>query len=177
MSAASPVGIAHFFVNEHYPDREAFLAALSDAMRAEYEAIAAAGITLQLDCPDLAMSRHSVFADVTLEEFRRQATLNVEALNHAVDRIPAEQMRLHLCWGNYEGPHDHDMPLRDIVDVVLRAKPAGISIEGCNPRHGHEWQVWEDVPLRRPSPRRVARRARREPWPGPGCGARAPRGQ
>jgi len=147
MSAASPGVIAHFFGNEHYPDREAFLAAIADAMRAEYEAIAAAGITLQLDCPDLAMSRHSVFADVTLEEFRRQATLNVEALNHAVDRIPAEQMRLHLCWGNYEGPHDHDVPLRDIVDVVLRAKPAGISIEGCNPRHGHEWQVWKDVPL------------------------------
>jgi 5-methyltetrahydropteroyltriglutamate--homocysteine methyltransferase len=147
MSAASPGVIAHFFGNLHYPDREAFLGALADAMRSEYEAIADAGITLQLDCPDLAMSRSSVFADLTLEEFRREAALGVEALNHAVARIPAERMRLHLCWGNYEGPHDHDVPLKDIVDVVLRAKPAGISIEGCNPRHGHEWRVWEDVPL------------------------------
>jgi 5-methyltetrahydropteroyltriglutamate--homocysteine methyltransferase len=147
MSAASPGVIAHFFGNQHYPDRETFLGALAEAMRGEYEAIAAAGITLQLDCPDLAMSRASVFADLTLEEFRREATLGVEALNHAVARIPAERMRLHVCWGNYEGPHDHDLPLRDIVDVVLRAKPAGISIEGCNPRHGHEWRVWEDVGL------------------------------
>jgi 5-methyltetrahydropteroyltriglutamate--homocysteine methyltransferase len=147
MSAASPGVIAHFFGNEHYPTREAFLSALADAMRDEYEAIAAAGITLQVDCPDLATSRHSVFADLTLEEFRREASLSVEALNHAVARIPAEQMRLHLCWGNYEGPHDHDVALRDIVDVVLRAKPAGISIESCNPRHGHEWQVWEQVSL------------------------------
>jgi 5-methyltetrahydropteroyltriglutamate--homocysteine methyltransferase len=147
MSAASPGVIAHFFGNEHYPSREAFLGALAEAMRSEYEAIAAAGITLQLDCPDLAMSRHSVFADLTLDEFRREAALSVEALNHAVAGIPAERMRLHVCWGNYEGPHDHDVALRDIVDVVLRAKPAGISIEGCNPRHGHEWRVWEDVPL------------------------------
>jgi 5-methyltetrahydropteroyltriglutamate--homocysteine methyltransferase len=147
MSAASPGVIAHFFGNEHYPTRETFLGALADAMRDEYEAIAAAGIMLQVDCPDLAMSRHSVFADLTVEEFRREAALSVDALNHAVARIPAERMRLHLCWGNYEGPHDHDVALRDIVDVVLRAKPAGISIESCNPRHGHEWQVWEHVPL------------------------------
>src|SRR5215471_15330022 len=147
MSAASPGVIAHFFGNEHYPTREAFLAALADAMRHEYEAIAAAGITLQVDCPDLAMSRHSVFAELTVEEFRREASLSVDARNHAVARIPAERMRLHLCWGNYEGPHDHDVALRDIVDVVLRAKPAGISIESCNPRHGHEWQVWERVSL------------------------------
>jgi 5-methyltetrahydropteroyltriglutamate--homocysteine methyltransferase len=147
MTAASPGVIAHFFGNEHYPSREAFLGVLADAMRGEYEAIAAAGITLQLDCPDLAMSRHSVFANMTLEEFRREAALNVEALNHATARIPAERMRMHVCWGNYEGPHDHDVALRDIVDVVLRAKPAGISIEGCNPRHGHEWRVWEDVRL------------------------------
>src|SRR5215469_5847953 len=147
MSAASPGVIAHFFDNEHYPTREMFLGALADAMRDEYEAIAASGITLQVDCPDLAMSRHSVFADLTVAEFRREASLSVEALNHAVARIPAERMRLHICWGNYEGPHDHDVPLRDIVDVVLRARPAGISIESCNPRHGHEWQVWEDVSL------------------------------
>jgi len=147
MSAASPGVICHFFVNRHYPTREAFLTALAEAMRSEYEAIAGAGITLQVDCPDLAMSRHSVFADLTLEEFRREAATSVEALNHAVARIPPERMRLHVCWGNYEGPHDHDVPLRDIVDVVLRARPAGISIEACNPRHGHEWRVWEDVAL------------------------------
>jgi 5-methyltetrahydropteroyltriglutamate--homocysteine methyltransferase len=147
MTAASPGVIAHFFGNEHYSTRESFLAALADAMRQEYEAIGSAGITLQVDCPDLAMSRHSVFAGLTLEEFRREAMLSVEALNHAVARIPAERMRVHVCWGNYEGPHDHDVPLRDIVDVVLRARPAGISIEACNPRHGHEWRVWEDVAL------------------------------
>ena len=147
MSAASPGVICHFFANQHYPTREAFLTALAEAMRSEYEAIAGAGITLQVDCPDLAMSRHSVFADLTLEEFRREAALSVEALNHAVARIPPERMRLHVCWGNYEGPHDHDVPLRDIADVVLRARPAGISVEACNPRHGHEWRVWEDVAL------------------------------
>jgi 5-methyltetrahydropteroyltriglutamate--homocysteine methyltransferase len=147
ISAASPGVISHFFGNRHYPTREAFLAALADVMRAEYEAIAGAGLTLQVDCPDLAMSRHSRFADLTLEEFRREAEVSVEALNHAVARIPAERMRMHVCWGNYEGPHDYDVPLRDIVDIVLRARPAGISIEGCNPRHGHEWRVWEDVPL------------------------------
>jgi len=120
---------------------------LAGAMRDEYEAIAGAGITLQLDCPDLALSRNSVFAGATLEEFRRIAALNVEALNHAVARIPPERMRLHLCWGNYEGPHERDIPLRDIVDVVLAARPAGLVIEACNPRHGHEWRVWEDVRL------------------------------
>ncbi|HXM57728.1 MAG TPA: cobalamin-independent methionine synthase II family protein [Candidatus Dormibacteraeota bacterium] len=147
MTAASPGVIAHFFDNRHYGSREAFLAALADAMRVEYEAIAAAGITLQVDCPDLAMSRHSVFAKLTLEEFRREAALSVEALNHAVAGIPPERMRMHVCWGNYEGPHDRDVPLRDIVDIVLRARPAGISVEACNPRHGHEWRVWEDVAL------------------------------
>lgn len=147
MTAASPGVISHFFANQYYPTREAFLGALADAMRAEYETIVDSGILLQIDCPDLAMSRHSVFADLTVEEFRHQAALNIEALNHAVERIPAERMRMHVCWGNYEGPHDYDVALKDIVDVVLRAKPAGISLEACNPRHGHEWQVWESVPL------------------------------
>jgi 5-methyltetrahydropteroyltriglutamate--homocysteine methyltransferase len=147
MTAASPGVISHFFENRHYPTREAYLGALADAMRDEYEAIAGAGITLQLDCPDLALSRNSVFAAATLEEFRMIAALNVEALNHAVARIPPERMRLHLCWGNYEGPHERDIPLRDIVDVVLAARPAGLVIEACNPRHGHEWRVWEDVRL------------------------------
>jgi 5-methyltetrahydropteroyltriglutamate--homocysteine methyltransferase len=147
MTAASPGVICHFFGDRHYRSREAFLAAVADAMRDEYLAITGAGITLQVDCPDLAMSRNSVFADLSLEEFRRQVALSVEALNHAVRDIPPERMRLHVCWGNYEGPHDSDVPLRDIVDLVLRARPAGISVEACNPRHGHEWQVWEDVAL------------------------------
>jgi 5-methyltetrahydropteroyltriglutamate--homocysteine methyltransferase len=147
MTAASPGVISHFFANQHYPTREAFIGALAEAMRGEYEAVVQAGILLQLDCPDLAMSRHSVFADLTLEEFRAQATLNVEALNHAVRNIPADRMRMHVCWGNYEGPHDYDVELKDIVDIVLRAKPAGIVLESCNPRHGHEWVVWEQVAL------------------------------
>jgi 5-methyltetrahydropteroyltriglutamate--homocysteine methyltransferase len=147
MSAASPGVIAHFFANHHYPTREAFLGALAEAMRPEYEAIADAGIVLQLDCPDLAMSRHSVFAHLSVEEFRREAALAVEALNTAVARIPADRMRLHVCWGNYEGPHDYDVELRDVIDVVLQAKPAGIGLEASNPRHGHEWRVFEDVRL------------------------------
>jgi 5-methyltetrahydropteroyltriglutamate--homocysteine methyltransferase len=147
LTAASPGVIGMFFVNHHYPTREAFLAAVAEAMRDEYRAITDAGITLQLDCPDLAAGRHTLFSRMTLEEFRREAALNVEALNHAVQDIPAERLRLHVCWGNYDGPHDHDVPLRDIVDVILRAKPAGISLEAANPRHGHEWRVWDDVPL------------------------------
>jgi 5-methyltetrahydropteroyltriglutamate--homocysteine methyltransferase len=147
MTAASPGVIAFFFGNHHYPSREEFLAAVADAMRPEYEAIVGAGLTLQVDCPDLAMSRHSRFAHLTLAEFRREATHSVEALNHALAGLPPERMRLHVCWGNYEGPHDHDVALRDIVDIVLRARPAGISLEACNPRHGHEWQVWESVAL------------------------------
>lgn len=147
MSAASPGVVSHFFANHHYPGREAFLAAIAGAMREEYRAIVEAGITLQLDCPDLAMSRHSMFADRTVEEFRTEVQLGVEALNHALDGLPPERLRMHVCWGNYEGPHTHDVELRDIVDIVLRARPNGISVEACNPRHAHEWQVFEDVEL------------------------------
>ena len=147
MTAPSPGVISHFFANLHYPSRHAYLTALADAMRAEYEAVADAGILLQVDCPDLAMSRHSVFADLSLAEFRREASLNVEVLNHALSRIPAERLRMHICWGNYEGPHNHDVELKDIIDIVLGAKPAGISLEASNPRHGHEWRVFEDVRL------------------------------
>ncbi|TMC12781.1 MAG: cobalamin-independent methionine synthase II family protein [Chloroflexi bacterium] len=147
LTAASPGVISHFFANHHYPTREAFLGALADAMRPEYEAIADAGIMLQLDCPDLAMSRHSVFAHLGVEGFRREAELAVDALNAAVAGIPADRMRLHVCWGNYEGPHDYDVELEDVIDVVLRARPAGIGLEASNPRHGHEWRVFEDVRL------------------------------
>jgi 5-methyltetrahydropteroyltriglutamate--homocysteine methyltransferase len=147
MTAPSPGVISHFFGNMHYPTRRAYLDALADAMREEYEVIADAGITLQVDCPDLAMSRHSVFADLTVEEFRREAAANVEVLNHALARIPAERVRMHVCWGNYEGPHNHDVELKDIIDIVLGAKPAGISLEASNPRHGFEWEVFETVKL------------------------------
>lgn len=147
MSAASPGVIALFFGNQHYPGREAYLAAIADAMREEYESIAEAGFVLQLDCPDLAMGRHIQFADASLEEFQRQARLNVEALNHATARIDPDSMRMHLCWGNYEGPHHRDVELEDIVDIVLTARPNAISLEACNPRHEHEWAVFEDVKL------------------------------
>jgi 5-methyltetrahydropteroyltriglutamate--homocysteine methyltransferase len=147
MSSASPGVIALFFANQYYPNREAYLAAIADAMQEEYEAIAQAGIVLQLDCPDLAMGRHIQFNDASLEEFRRQAQLNVDALNHATRNISPEQMRMHICWGNYEGPHHRDVALADIIDVVLRARPSAISIEACNPRHEHEWKLFEEVKL------------------------------
>ena len=147
MSAASPGVIALFFPNQYYPTREAYLAAIAEAMQEEYEAIAQAGIVLQVDCPDLAMGRHIQFNDEDLEGFRRQAQLNVEALNHATRNIPPDQMRMHLCWGNYEGPHHKDVALKDIIDVVFSARPSAISIEACNPRHEHEWKLFEEVRL------------------------------
>ncbi len=147
VSAASPGVIALFHPNHHYPSHEAYVWALAEAMREEYEAIHRAGFLLQLDCPDLAAGYH-IGADTTdLDGFRRRASLHIAALNHATAAIPPERMRLHLCWGNYEGPHHHDLPLREIVDVVLGARPAALSVEAANPRHGHEWRVWEDVPL------------------------------
>ncbi len=147
MTAASPGVIALFFVNHYYPSRDAYLSAITDAMRQEYEAIAAAGFVLQLDCPDLAMGHHLQFADRSLAEFRREAGRNVEALNAATTAIPPEQLRMHLCWGNYEGPHHLDVPLADIIDIVLSARPSAISLEACNPRHAHEWRLFEEVKL------------------------------
>ena len=145
MSAASPGVVSLFFKNEHYGSHEAYLFAIADAMRHEYETVAKAGLVLQIDCPDLAMGRHIQYAALGLEEFRKAARLHIEALNHALASVPAEQARLHLCWGNYEGPHHYDVPLADIIDVVLTAKPAGISFEASNPRHAHEWRVFERV--------------------------------
>src|SRR5579883_2346448 len=129
MSAASPGVISLFFHNGYYPSHEAYLEAIAEAMRAEYETVANAGIVLQLDCPDLAMGRHIQFGDLDLKEFRRMAALHIEALNHAVRNIPAENLRLHLCWGNYEGPHHCDVPIADIIDLVFKAQPAAISFE------------------------------------------------
>ena len=147
MSSASPGVVTEFFANQHYKTHEEYLAAIAEAMRTEYEAIANAGFTLQLDCPELAMGRHIAFGHLDLPEFRKVAALHVEVLNHATRNIAPEKMRMHLCWGNYEGPHHHDVELKDIVDIVLKARPAGISMEAANPRHAHEWKLWEEVKL------------------------------
>jgi 5-methyltetrahydropteroyltriglutamate--homocysteine methyltransferase len=147
MSAASPGVISLFFHNDYYKTQEDYLFAIAEAMQYEYETIANSGVVLQLDCPDLGMGRHVQYADLSLEEFRKKARLHIEALNHAVRNIPAEQMRMHLCWGNYEAPHQMDVPLADIIDVVLLARPAAISFEAANPRHAHEWAVFEKVKL------------------------------
>jgi 5-methyltetrahydropteroyltriglutamate--homocysteine methyltransferase len=147
MTAASPGVIALFFKNEHYKDYETYLFAIADAMRHEYETVAGAGLVLQIDCPDLAMGRHIQFADLDLKDFRRMAGLHVAALNHALANIASDRVRLHLCWGNYEGPHHYDVPLADIIDVVFQAKPEGLSFEAANPRHAHEWKLFETVKL------------------------------
>jgi 5-methyltetrahydropteroyltriglutamate--homocysteine methyltransferase len=147
MTAASPGVIAHFLPNTHYPSREAYLARLVDVMKEEYDAIHRAGFLLQVDCPDLAMGRHLAFPDLSNAEFVKLAEGNVEALNHALRDIPPDRMRLHLCWGNYEGPHHRDIPLREILHVALRARPQALSFEGANPRHEHEWVVFREVKL------------------------------
>ena len=147
MSAASPGVISLFLKNDYYPSHEAYLGALADAMKHEYDAIHQAGLILQVDCPDLAMGRHIQFADNNVAEFRKKMELHVEALNHALADIPADRVRLHLCWGNYEGPHHRDVPLSDIIDIVVKARPAGISFEAANPRHAHEWSVFRNFKL------------------------------
>jgi 5-methyltetrahydropteroyltriglutamate--homocysteine methyltransferase len=147
MNAASPGLITAFQVNRHYASHEAYLAALVDAMREEYETIVAEGFLLQLDCPDLAMSRHTGYQDLSDEEFVKVAAANVEALNAATANIPPEKMRMHICWGNYEGPHDHDIPLEKVIDILVGARPATVLFEAANPRHEHEWKVWQDAKL------------------------------
>jgi 5-methyltetrahydropteroyltriglutamate--homocysteine methyltransferase len=147
LSAASPGVISLFFRNDHYASQEAYLFAIAEAMRGEYEAIAAAGVMLQIDCPDLAMGRHIQYADLSVEEFRKRARLHIEALNHALAAIAPESVRMHLCWGNYEGPHHCDVPLAEIIDVVFAARAATISFEAANPRHAHEWTLFERVKL------------------------------
>jgi 5-methyltetrahydropteroyltriglutamate--homocysteine methyltransferase len=147
MSAASPGVIAHFLPNQYYPSRDAYLARLVDVMKEEYDAIHRAGFVLQIDCPDLAMGRHLGFPELSNAEFVRIAEGNIEALNHALRDIPADRLRLHLCWGNYQGPHHRDIPLREIIRAVLKARPQGLSFEGANARHEHEWVVFREVPL------------------------------
>ncbi|WP_287459026.1 cobalamin-independent methionine synthase II family protein [Sphingomonas sp.] len=145
MNAASPGLITAFQKNAFYPSHEAYLADLVAAMRPEYEAIVAAGFDLQLDCPDLAMSRHTGYQEMDEATFLRTIAANVEALNAATANIPPERMRMHVCWGNYEGPHDHDIELNRIIHIVLGARPATILFEAANPRHEHEWIVWRDA--------------------------------
>ncbi len=147
LSAASPGVISLFLKNDYYPNHDAYLAALAEAMKVEYNAIHQAGFLLQVDCPDLAMGRHIQFADASLADFRKNAELHIEALNHALADIPPERIRLHLCWGNYEGPHHLDVPLHEIIDIVLKARPAALSFEAANPRHAHEWKVFHEFTL------------------------------
>ena len=145
MNSASPGVIAVFQPNDYYADHGKYLEALANAMATEYEAIVAAGLDLQIDAPDLGMGRHIKFRDATEEEFLRNANLQVEALNHALRNVPADKVRMHICWGNYEGPHHHDIGLDRVLGLVCKAKPATILFEGANPRHAHEWEVWSEA--------------------------------
>ncbi len=147
MSAASPGVVSLFFRNDYYKDQQAYLEAIAEAMRDEYETVTEAGFVLQIDCPDLGMGRHIQYADLDLKEFRKRIGQHIEALNHATRNIPPDQLRMHLCWGNYEGPHHRDVPLADIVDIVFSARPSYISLEAANPRHAHEYALFETVKL------------------------------
>jgi 5-methyltetrahydropteroyltriglutamate--homocysteine methyltransferase len=147
MNAASPGIMAHYMPNQYYPSRDAYLEALASAIKHEYDAIAGAGLLLQIDCPDLALGRHFRPAPSTVAEFRNEIARLVEVLNHALRDIPPERMRLHLCWGNYESPHHHDIELAEILDLILKVRPSTLLIEAANPRHEHEWIVFKDVPL------------------------------
>ena len=144
-SAASPGVVSLFFRNGYYSTHEEYLYAIAEAMRFEYETIAESGAVLQLDCPDLAMGRHVQFADLSLADFRKRMREHIEAMNHAVRNIPAEKIRMHMCWGNYPGPHHCDVSFADIIDVLNYAKPTAILFEAANPRHAHEWQMFENM--------------------------------
>jgi 5-methyltetrahydropteroyltriglutamate--homocysteine methyltransferase len=145
MTTASPGAVAMFHPDEHYRSLDDYLEAIAEAMRSEYEAIAGAGLLVQVDSPDLAMGRHVWFKDSTDEEFLRHAAVQVEVLNHALRHVPAERSRLHICWGNYEGPHTRDIPLDKVLPLLLTVKPAAVLVEAANPRHEHEWRLWRRV--------------------------------
>jgi 5-methyltetrahydropteroyltriglutamate--homocysteine methyltransferase len=147
MSAASPGVTALFFGNEYYDRHEDYVFAIAEGLRHEYEAIANAGIILQVDCPDLAMGRHTQFRELDLKGFRKAMELNIAALNHATANIAPERLRMHMCWGNYPGPHHHDVPFQDIIDLVWTARPHAIQFEAANPRHAHEYAIFEHVKL------------------------------
>jgi 5-methyltetrahydropteroyltriglutamate--homocysteine methyltransferase len=148
MTAPSPGILTRFIINLHYPTEDAYLAALAEVMQTEYRAIVAAGFLLQIDAPDLASARNNQYRHLTDEEFRsRIAERNVALLNAATAGLPADRMRLHICWGNYEGPHTHDLPLTKIIDIAFKARPQAISIEAANPRHEHEWEDLKSVQI------------------------------
>lgn len=147
LNAASPGVVASFLPNQHYPSHESYVEAVAAAMREEYAAIIAAGFVLQIDCPDLAMSRHASFQDLSEAEFLKRAHFHVEALNHALTNVPSDMVRIHVCWGNYEGPHTKDIDLSKILKIVLAIKAKALSVEAANPRHEHEWAVWKDSKL------------------------------
>ena len=147
MTAASPGVIAHFLLNQYFPTREAYLAQLADVMKQEYNAIHQAGFLFQIDCPDLVLARHLMFSDISNQDFVKIAEANVEVLNHALSDIPLDDVRMHLCWGNYEGPHHRDIPMEEIVGTVLKARPQAFSFEAANRRHEHEWEVFKNVKL------------------------------
>ena len=147
MNAASPGVVALFQPNDYYPSHETYLAALGDAMRPEYEAIVNAGLILQVDSPDLGLGRHTLFKGRSQDEYQRLAELHVEILNDALRNCAADRVRLHICWGNYEGPHHHDVPMDVVLPIALRAKPQGLLFEASNPRHAHEWTVFRDAKI------------------------------
>jgi 5-methyltetrahydropteroyltriglutamate--homocysteine methyltransferase len=147
LNSASPGLVSAFQPNMHYKTHEAYIEAIAAAMREEYKAIVDAGFLLQLDCPDLAMARHTGFQDLSEADFLKRAAFHVEAMNHALVGIPAEKLRMHICWGNYEGPHDHDIAVEKVMGIVLGAKPQAILFEAANPRHEHEWTAWRDAKM------------------------------
>ncbi len=147
MNSASPGLVTAFQPNKFYPSHEAYLEAVAEAMKPEYRAIADAGLLLQLDCPDLAMAAHIAFQDLSEADFLKRAALHVEAMNHALEGIDASRLRMHVCWGNYEGPHDHDIAVEKLLPILAKAKPQAILFEGANARHEHEWSAWRDAPI------------------------------
>ncbi|MEI9988719.1 MAG: cobalamin-independent methionine synthase II family protein [Rhizomicrobium sp.] len=147
MNSASPGLVTAFQPNKFYPTHEAYLAAIAEAMKAEYHAIVDSGLLLQLDCPDLAMAAHIAFQDLSEAEFLKRAALHVEAMNHALEGIDASRVRMHICWGNYEGPHDHDIAVDKLFGAIAKAKPQAILFEGANVRHEHEWAAWRSAPI------------------------------
>jgi 5-methyltetrahydropteroyltriglutamate--homocysteine methyltransferase len=147
LNAASPGVVASFLPNQYYTSHEAYVEAVANAMSEEYRAIVTAGFVIQIDCPDLAMSRHTAFQDLTEAEFLKRAQFHVEALNHALAGIPSDKVRIHVCWGNYEGPHTHDIDLAKILKTILALNAQGLSLEAANPRHEHEWTIWRDIKL------------------------------
>jgi 5-methyltetrahydropteroyltriglutamate--homocysteine methyltransferase len=147
LNAASPGVIAIFQPNDHYPTPDSYMEAVAEALRTEYEAITAAGLLVQIDAPDLGMGRHTMYRNAGMDEFLRRAAIHVEVLNHALRNVAADRVRMHVCWGNYEGPHHHDVPMEQLLPVVIKAKPQALLFEAANPRHAHEWAVFRDAPI------------------------------